>query len=64
MQVLREDRSAWEAVTAQLARALGQDAESFFADPANYRGAAAEQARSLAEKYAQVCLRIRKELAV
>jgi adenylosuccinate lyase len=63
-QVLREDSSAWDAVTRQLERIRGRDAESFFADPANYRGIAAEQARSLTEKYAQVCSRIRTELAV
>jgi len=59
--LLRKDRVVWDALGRQLALSRGEDADVFFSDPANYRGIAAEQARSLADKYADVCARIRKE---
>ncbi len=62
-QGLRQDRAVWDTLTRQLSQVRGQDADAFFSDPANYKGMAAEQARALAEKYAGVCARMRKELA-
>ncbi|MGA2612596.1 MAG: lyase family protein [Spirochaetia bacterium] len=58
---LRRDSAVWEVLTKQLAHAMGKKADSFFDDPANYRGMAAEQARTLAEKYEGLCARMRKE---
>jgi adenylosuccinate lyase len=61
--VLRQDGGVWGTLERQLALAAGADAGSFFNEPANYQGLAAFQARSLAEKYAGVCAKMRKELA-
>jgi adenylosuccinate lyase len=61
-EVLRQDSDVWDMLTQRLALARGWDAGSFFADPSNYRGMAPEQARSVAEKYALVCSRIRRNL--
>ncbi len=60
--VLRHNSAAWDALTRQLSQAIGKSADTFFDDPANYRGLAAEQARALAETYAGVCSRVRKGL--
>jgi adenylosuccinate lyase len=59
---IRRNTSAWDKLTRQLFLARSQDANSFFDNPANYRGIAAEQARTLAEKYEGVCSRMRKGL--
>jgi adenylosuccinate lyase len=61
--VLRQEGGVWDMLTRQLALAGGGDADAFFREPANYQGLAAFQARSLAEKYAGACARMRKELA-
>lgn len=61
--VLRRDARAWGELTKQLSMARGVDAASFFADPANYRGIAAEQARALAARYSDECARLRKDIA-
>ncbi|HVP19603.1 MAG TPA: lyase family protein [Spirochaetia bacterium] len=61
--VLRQDGEAWGKLARQLSLARGVDPATFFADPANYSGIAAKQARALAGKYSDACARLRKELA-
>ncbi|MGA2764082.1 MAG: lyase family protein [Spirochaetia bacterium] len=63
IQLLRREGNVWDALTRQLSKARGADAGSFFDDTANYRGIAAERARALADRYSEVCARMRKELA-
>jgi len=59
--LLRKDSGVWDVLRRQLALVRGEEADTFFSDPANYRGIAAEQARLLADAYGALCARIRKE---
>ncbi len=63
LEVLRADAALWKTLQAGLARAGIPDAESFFAEPSHYRGRAAEKAREIADRYAELTARIREELA-
>jgi len=61
--ILRSDPGLWGSLSAGLTRAGAGEAGQFFADPANYRGRAAEKARAIAERYEAVAAAIRTELA-
>ncbi|MBE6344308.1 MAG: adenylosuccinate lyase [Spirochaetaceae bacterium] len=50
--VLKKHTETFNKITTQLKKLGVADAESFFAEPARYRGLAAEKAKKLAEKYA------------
>ena len=50
--VLKKHTETFNKITTQLKELGVADAESFFAEPARYRGLAAEKAKKLAEKYA------------
>jgi adenylosuccinate lyase len=50
--VLRKDRLIWETLDRNLRETLGVDAESFFSDPARYRGLSAARAMEIADRYA------------
>lgn len=50
--VLKKHTEIFNKITTQLKKLGVADAESFFAEPARYRGLAAEKAKKLAEKYA------------
>lgn len=50
--VLKKHTETFDKITTQLKKLGVADAESFFAEPARYRGLAAEKAKKLAEKYA------------
>jgi adenylosuccinate lyase len=63
LNVLRADAALWATLKAGLARAGISDAERFFADPSRYSGRAAEKAREIADRYAELSARIRAELA-
>lgn len=51
-EVLKTHTDAYAKVTAQLEKLGVADAATFFANPARYRGLAAEKSKRLAEKYA------------
>jgi adenylosuccinate lyase len=63
LDVLRADPVLWSELSAGLARAGISDAQSFFSNPANYRGRAAEKAMSTAERWRQRARELRKEIA-
>lgn len=63
LDILRADTALWSELSAGLARTGIADAQAFFSDPANYRGRAAEKARSTAERWKQRGRELRKELA-
>lgn len=51
-EVLKTHTDAYAKITAQLEKLGVADAATFFANPARYRGLAAEKSKRLAEKYA------------
>ena len=51
MEVLREDAAVWSKLESGLAAIGGLPPAEFFADPANYRGKAAEKSRALATRW-------------
>ncbi len=53
-EVLKKHTDVYEKITAQLKKLGVKDAETFFENPARYRGLAAEKSRRLAEKYAEL----------
>lgn len=53
-EILVKHTGVFEKITAQLEKLGVADPAGFFADPARYRGLAAEKARKLAEKYARL----------
>jgi adenylosuccinate lyase len=59
---LRKDPVLWSMLERQLAATRGVSAEAFFADPANYRGIAAERAREIADNHETLAGRLRREL--
>jgi adenylosuccinate lyase len=61
--ILRQDAALWEILTRQLAGSRGIDAETFFSDPAHYRGLSAERARAIADSHAHAMQRLSTELA-
>ena len=61
--ILRQDTALWEILTRQLAGSRGLEAETFFSDPANYRGLSAERALWIADSHAQAMQRLSTELA-
>ena len=61
--ILRQDAGLWETLTRQLAGIRGLDAETFFSDPANYKGFSAERARAIADTHDAAMQQLRKELA-
>jgi adenylosuccinate lyase len=60
--ILRQDAALWEILTRQLAGSRGIDAETFFSDPAHYRGLSAERARSIADTHAHAMQQLSAEL--
>lgn len=52
--VLKRHADAYDKITSQLKKLGIPDAETFFANPARYRGLAAEKSHRLAEKYAEL----------
>jgi adenylosuccinate lyase len=52
--VLKKHTEAFEKITAQLKKLGVKDADTFFENPARYRGLAAEKSKRLAEKYASL----------
>ena len=52
--VLKRHTSEYEKITDQLKKLGVSDAETFFENPARYRGLAAEKSRRLAKKYADL----------
>jgi adenylosuccinate lyase len=63
IDILRGDPALWAELTAGLARADVTDADGFFSDPANYRGRAAEKARTVAARWKSAAAEIRAELS-
>lgn len=62
-QVLKEDHpDIWKALSDRLESILGISAESFYGNPASYRGLASKRARDLAERYSRISGTIRKEV--
>jgi adenylosuccinate lyase len=59
---LQKDSVLWDLLKRQLAETRGLDAQAFFADPANYRGIAAQKARDIADVHEKAAARIRGEL--
>lgn len=59
---LKKDAVAWKGLNDQLGRTVGLTAEEFFANPALYRGIAAEKTKTLAEKYAGVIKTVKEAL--
>ncbi len=51
IEVLKEDKAVWSKLQSGLASIGGLPPEQFFADPANYRGKAADKSRALAKKW-------------
>ena len=51
IDVLREDQAVWGNLASGLQKIGGLPPEEFFADPANYRGKAAEKSRALASRW-------------
>ncbi len=51
---LKKDADAFSRISAQLAAVGIPDSSAFFSDPAQYRGLAAEKAKSLAAKYSHL----------
>ena len=60
--VLKEEPTAWEQLSRQLAATRGTDAASFFSDPANYTGLAEERAREIADTHARRIEALRAQL--
>ncbi|MCK9169872.1 MAG: lyase family protein [Treponema sp.] len=52
--VLKRHAEAYDKITAQLKKLGIPDSETFFENPARYRGLAAEKSRRLAKKYAEL----------
>jgi adenylosuccinate lyase len=53
-EVLKEHSDAYEKITTQLKKLGIENADSFFENPARYRGLAAEKSRQLAKKYSDL----------
>lgn len=51
VEAMKQDPAVWEKVTARLAQITGQNADTFFSSPANYRGMAAIKAHELAQEW-------------
>jgi adenylosuccinate lyase len=61
--ILQADPVLWRSLSEGLGRTGGGDPAAFFADPARYRGKAAEKARAVADRYEAEAAAIRRELA-
>lgn len=55
-EVLKTHKDAFQKITTQLEKLGVADPEGFFADPARYRGLAAEKAIALAQKYKRLSM--------
>jgi adenylosuccinate lyase len=63
-RILERDGELWGTISRRLAKASGIEADTFFSDPANYRGIAAERARAISEKYGKFVDRLRGEIGL
>ena len=62
LQALKADSGAWRAITDQLEKLNGLDAEQFFKNSSAYSGRAGEKAREIAAKYRGIMKELRKEI--
>jgi len=58
---LKEDQELWLKLQAQLQRAVGMDADTFFSDPAYYRGRTVEKTRRICAEHRQLVRKFREE---
>ena len=59
---LRNERELWERISRQLESVRGLDAEEFFANPATYRGLAAERALAIGRRYGEEMKALKERL--
>jgi adenylosuccinate lyase len=64
LEKLREDPKTWEAVDRQLRRTVGIDGESFFTNPAFYRGRTVEKTLELTRRYRKKLTELRDRLGL
>ncbi|ADN01946.1 lyase family protein [Spirochaeta thermophila] len=62
LEVLAEDRTVWEKLSSSLAETVGEEPETFFAEPWRYRGKAPERARELAREFSRLMDEIEERL--